>query len=351
MNIGTIPLANNLFAAPMAGVTDRPFRQLCRSLGAGYAVSEMVTSRRELWTSLKTSRRANHEGEAGPVAVQIAGTDAAMMAEAAAYNIDRGAQIIDINMGCPAKKVCNKWAGSALMQNEPLALEIVEAVVAACEPRGVPVTLKMRTGWAEGHRNAVTIARAAEQAGVRMITVHGRTREQGYRGEAEYATIAAVKAAVKVPVVANGDIATPEKARDVLAWTGADALMIGRAAQGRPWIFREIAHFLATGEHLAPPLVAEVRRLLADHLQDHYSLYGELAGVRTARKHIAWYVHGLPGSEEFRARMNRLEDTRAQTAAVADYFDGLAAVTDRMPARPVPAACAGNNKEHAEEAV
>lgn len=351
MNIGTIPLANNLFAAPMAGVTDRPFRQLCRSLGAGYAVSEMVTSRRELWTSLKTSRRANHEGEAGPVAVQIAGTDAAMMAEAAAYNIDRGAQIIDINMGCPAKKVCNKWAGSALMQNEPLALEIVEAVVAACEPRGVPVTLKMRTGWAEGHRNAVTIARAAEAAGVRMITVHGRTREQGYRGEAEYATIAAVKAAVNVPVVANGDIATPQKARDVLAWTGADALMIGRAAQGRPWIFREIAHFLATGEHLASPLVAEVKRLLVEHLQDHYSLYGELAGVRTARKHIAWYVHGLPGSEEFRARMNRLEDTRAQTAAVADYFDGLAAVTDRMPARTVPAACAGNNKEHAEEAV
>lgn len=351
MNIGTISLANNLFAAPMAGVTDRPFRQLCRSLGAGYAVSEMVTSRRELWTSLKTSRRANHDGEAGPVAVQIAGTDAAMMAEAAAYNIDRGAQIIDINMGCPAKKVCNKWAGSALMQNEPLALEIVEAVVAACEPRGVPVTLKMRTGWAQGHRNAVTIARAAEQAGVRMITVHGRTREQGYRGEAEYATIAAVKAAVRVPVVANGDIATPEKARDVLAWTGADALMIGRAAQGRPWIFREIAHFLATGEHLAPPLVAEVKRLLVDHLQDHYSLYGELAGVRTARKHIAWYVHGLPGSEEFRARMNRLEETRAQTAAVAEYFDGLAAVTDRMPARTTPAACAGNNKEHAEEAV
>jgi tRNA-dihydrouridine synthase B len=270
MNIGPYALANNLFVAPMAGVTDRPFRQLSKKLGAGYAVSEMVTSRKDLWDSLKTSRRANHEGEAAPIAVQIAGTDAQMMAEAAAYNIDRGAQIIDINMGCPAKKVCNKWAGSALMQDETLALQIVEAVVAACAPRNVPVTLKMRTGWCQAEKNALAIARAAESAGVQMITVHGRTREQGYKGAAEYDTIAAVKAALRIPVVANGDISSPERARDVLAYTGADAVMIGRAAQGRPWIFREVAHFLATGTHLAPPLVAEVERLLVDHLRDHY---------------------------------------------------------------------------------
>jgi tRNA-dihydrouridine synthase B len=332
MNIGHIPLANALFVAPMAGVTDRPFRQLCKTLGAGYAVSEMVTSKRELWNTLKTSRRANHDGEAGPIAVQIAGTDAAMMAEAAAYNIDRGAQIIDINMGCPAKKVCNKWAGSALMQDETLALAIVEAVVAACEPHRVPVTLKMRTGWCQSHKNAVTLARAAESAGVRMVTVHGRTREQGYGGHAEYDTIAAVKAALQIPVVANGDINTPEKARDVLALTGADAVMIGRAAQGRPWIFREVAHFLATGTHLAPPLVAEVKRLLLDHLQDHYALYGEFSGVRTARKHIGWYVKALPGSDSFRARMNLIEDSQQQVAAVAGFFDELGARMDRVPA-------------------
>src|SRR5689334_19724649 len=214
MNIGPYPLANNLFVAPMAGVTDRPFRRLCRTLGAGYAVSEMVTSRRELWASLKTSRRADHQGEPGPIAVQIAGTDAAMMAEAAAYNVERGAQIIDINMGCPAKKVCNQWAGSALMRDEQLALSIAEAVVAVCAPRGVPVTLKMRTGWSASERNAVRLAVAAERAGIAMITVHGRTREQGYKGDAEYDTVAAVKAAVGVPVVANGDIDTPQKARD-----------------------------------------------------------------------------------------------------------------------------------------
>ncbi|MBU0587495.1 MAG: tRNA dihydrouridine synthase DusB [Gammaproteobacteria bacterium] len=330
MNIGSIPLANNLFVAPMAGVTDRPFRQLCKSLGAGYAVSEMVTSRRDLWNTLKTSRRANHEGEIGPIAVQIAGTDAPMMAEAAAYNIDRGAQIIDINMGCPAKKVCNKWAGSALMQDETLALQIIEAVVAACAPRNVPVTLKMRTGWCQSHKNAVTLAQAAQSAGVQMVTVHGRTREQGYGGQAEYDTIAAVKAALQIPVVANGDIDTPEKARDVLAQTGADAIMVGRAAQGSPWIFREIAHFLATGTHLAPPLVAEVRRLLLDHLQDHYDLYGEYSGVRTARKHIGWYVKALPGGEAFRARMNLLEDSELQVSAVKDYFDELGSRMDRV---------------------
>ncbi|MES2242968.1 MAG: tRNA dihydrouridine synthase DusB [Pseudomonadota bacterium] len=331
MNIGPYVLANNLFAAPMAGVTDRPFRRLCKAGGAGYAVSEMVTSRRDLWDTLKTSRRANHDGEVAPIAVQIAGTDALMMAEAAAYNIDRGAQIIDINMGCPAKKVCNKWAGSALMQDEPLALAIVQAVVAACAPRGVPVTLKMRTGWAESHKNAVALARVFEDAGVQMLTVHGRTREQGYRGQAEYDTIAAVKAAVVIPVVANGDIDTPEKARDVLACTGADAVMVGRAAQGRPWIFREIAHFLATGTHLAPPLVAEVKRLLLDHLLDHYALYGDFSGVRSARKHIGWYVRTLPGGEAFRSRMNLLEDSQAQCQAVADFFDGLGLRMDRMP--------------------
>ena len=331
MHIGPYTLPNTLFVAPMAGVTDRPFRQLCRSFGAGYAVSEMVTSRRDLWHTLKTSRRANHDGEPGPIAVQIAGTDAAMMAEAAAYNIDHGAQIIDINMGCPAKKVCNKWAGSALMQDEPLALQIIEAVVAACTPRGVPVTLKMRTGWCQAQKNAVALARAAESAGVQMVTVHGRTREQGYKGAAEYQTIAAVKAALRIPVVANGDIDSPAKAREVLAVTGADALMVGRAAQGRPWIFREIAHFLTTGEQLAPPLVAEVRRALLAHLEDHYALYGEFTGVRSARKHIGWYVRDLPGGEAFRAQMLTLESSQAQQQAVAGFFDTLGAASDRLP--------------------
>ncbi|WP_338795781.1 tRNA dihydrouridine synthase DusB [Acidovorax sp. DW039] len=332
MHIGQFPLANRLFVAPMAGVTDRPFRQLCKALGAGYAVSEMVTSRKDLWNSLKTSRRANHEGEPGPIAVQIAGTEAQMMAEAAVYNVERGAQIIDINMGCPAKKVCNKWAGSALMQDEALAVSIAQAVVEACAPFNVPVTLKMRTGWCQQHKNAVSLARQFESIGIQMLTVHGRTREQGYKGQAEYDTIAAVKAAVKVPVVANGDITSPEKARDVLAYTGADAIMIGRAAQGRPWIFREIGHFLATGEHLAPPLVAEVRRLLLDHLHDHYSLYGELTGVRSARKHIAWYLRALPGGEAFRQHINTIEDSATQWQAVADFLDALGTQMDRMPA-------------------
>jgi tRNA-dihydrouridine synthase B len=332
MRIGPYLLANNLFVAPMAGVTDRPFRKLCKQLGAGYAVSEMVTSRRDLWHTLKTSRRADHQGESGPIAVQIAGTEGPMMAEAARYNIERGAQIIDINMGCPAKKVCNKWAGSALMQDEPLALSIVEAVVQACEPFKVPVTLKMRTGWCDSHKNAVRLAQAAQSVGVQMITVHGRTREQGYKGEAEYDTIAAVKAAVSVPVVANGDIDSPHKALQVLQRTGADALMIGRAAQGRPWIFREIAHFMQTGQLLAPPLVEEVRRLLQEHLQEHYSLYGEFIGVRSARKHIAWYIRGLPGADAFRVAMNRLEDCAAQQHAVDGYLDQLAQLGDRLPA-------------------
>ena len=336
MHIGAHALANKLFVAPMAGVTDRPFRQLCRRLGAGHAVSEMISSRPELRDSLKTSKRANHDGESAPITVQIAGTDAAMMAEAARCNIDRGAQIIDINMGCPAKKVCNKWAGSALMRDEPLALDIVEAVVAACAPQRVPVTLKMRTGWCARVKNALGIARAAESAGVQMVTVHGRTREQGYKGVAEYDTIAAVKAALKIPVVANGDIDSPEKASAVLRATGADALMIGRAAQGRPWIFREVAHFLATGQHLAPPLVLEVRRALLDHLHDHYGLYGEFSGVRSARKHIGWYVRALPGGEDFRRRMNLVDSAAVQWQLVADYFEELADSHERLP--PAPAA-------------
>jgi tRNA-dihydrouridine synthase B len=331
LKIEHIVLPNRCFVAPMAGVTDRPFRQLCKRLGAGYAVSEMVTSRRDLWHSLKTSRRANHDGETEPIAVQIAGTEAAMMAEAAAYNIDRGAQIIDINMGCPAKKVCNKWAGSALMQNEALALQIIEAVVAACAPHRVPVTLKMRTGWCEAERNAVRLAHAAQEAGVAMVAVHGRTREQGYKGLAEYDTIAAVKAALRIPVVANGDIDSPQKAQAVLRHTGADAIMVGRAAQGRPWIFLEMAHFFATGEMPSPPRVTDVKQWLLAHLHDHYSLYGEHAGMLTARKHIGWAVRGLPGGEPFRDHMNTLQSCEAQVHALGQWFDLLAVDHERLP--------------------
>jgi tRNA-dihydrouridine synthase B len=266
----------------------------------------------------------DHSGEVAPIAVQIAGTDATMMADAARYNIERGAQIIDINMGCPAKKVCNAWAGSALMQDEPLALAIVEAVVSACATRGVPVTLKMRTGWCAAERNAVRIARAAEDRGIAMVTVHGRTREQGYKGTAEYETIAAVKAALTIPVVANGDIDSPHKAQQVLHATGADAVMVGRAAQGRPWIFREIDHFLRTGETLAAPTVLDVKAWLIEHLHDHYHLYGEVTGTRSARKHIGWTVRTLPGGEAFRADMNRLDDSAQQLHAVAAWFDRLA---------------------------
>ena len=305
---------------------------LCRQLGAGYAVSEMVTSKRELWATLKTSRRADHSGEPAPIAVQIAGVDPAEMADAARHNIDRGAQIIDINMGCPAKKVCNVWAGSALMRNEPLALAIVEAVVAACAPRNVPVTLKMRTGWHASARNAPLLARAAENAGVQMLTVHGRTREQGYGGTAEHDTVAAIKAMVQIPVVANGDIDSPERAAQVLRATGCDAVMIGRAAQGRPWIFREITHYLATGEHLAPPTVREVQAWLTEHLHEHHALYGEYTGVRSARKHIGWAVKLLPGGEDFRARMNLIDDCRAQVEALGDYFETLAQAHEHLPA-------------------
>jgi tRNA-dihydrouridine synthase B len=321
MKIGPFTLPNALLVAPMAGVTDRPFRQLCKRLGAGYAVSEMVTSRKELWNTLKTSRRLDHAGEVAPIAVQIAGTDAAMMAEAAAYNIERGAQIIDINMGCPAKKVCNRWAGSALMQDEPLALSIIEAVVRACAPHGVPVTLKMRTGWCASQRNALRIARAAEQRGIAMITVHGRTREQGFKGDAEYDTVAAVKAALAIPVIANGDVDTP---RSGLNKTRPDGVMIGRAAQGRPWLFREVDHFLRSGVHLDAPQVLEVKTWLLEHLSDHYGLYGEFAGARSARKHIGWTVRALPGGEVFRARMNLLDACADQVRAVTDWFDELA---------------------------
>ncbi len=330
MNIGPFVIPSPFLVAPMAGVTDRPFRLLCRRLGAAYAVSEMITSRPDLWHTPKTARRANHDGEPGPIAVQIAGTDPLLMAEAARYNIDRGAQTIDINMGCPAKKVCNKWAGSALMQDPVLALSIIDSVVGACAPLGVPVTLKMRTGWSQAHRNAVQLARAAESAGVQMIAVHGRTREQGFAGCADYDTIGQVKAAVAIPVVANGDIDTPEKAREVLRATRADAVMVGRAAQGRPWIFREMAHFLSTGKHLAAPLVAEVKQLTLAHLQDHYDLYGEFAGLRSARKHIAWYVKALPGGDAFRQRMNLIENCAEQVAAVADFFDRLNERMDRI---------------------
>jgi tRNA-dihydrouridine synthase B len=315
----------------MAGVTDLPFRKLCKSFGAGYAVSEMVTSRKDLWASLKTSRRSDHTGESAPIAVQIAGTDAQMMAEAALYNMDRGAQIIDINMGCPAKKVCNKWAGSALMQDEKLALQIITAVVQVAQPYGVPITLKMRTGWSAAHKNALSIALAAQDAGIQMLTIHGRTREQGYAGVAEYETMAEIKSRVSIPVVANGDVDSPQKAQAVLQATGADAVMVGRAAQGRPWIFREITHYLRTGEHLAPPLVIEVRRALLAHLLEHYALYGENTGVRSARKHIGWYVRSLPGGEAFRQRMNTMDEAQTQHESVATFFDEMAQRMDRMP--------------------
>ena len=330
MRIGTYDISHSVFAAPMAGVTDRPYRILAKQLGAAYAVSEMVTAREDLRNSLKTSRRLDHQGESGPIAVQIAGTEPDMMAQAATYNLQRGAQIIDINMGCPAKKVCHKWAGSALMQDESLALSIIEAVVKAAQPFGAPVTLKMRTGWQTGQRNAVSLAVKAESAGIQMVTVHGRTRDQGYKGQAEYDTIAEVKNRVSVPVVANGDIDSPQKALQVLQHTKADAVMIGRAAQGRPWLFREIHHYLLHGTLLAPPLVAEVKRLLLQHLEDHYSLYGSYTGVRTARKHIGWYVHGLPGAKEFKQHLNAIEDCQKQVLAVADFWDALGQQADRL---------------------
>ncbi len=320
MKIGPYALSNKLILAPMAGVTDRPFRQLCRRMGAGMAVSEMVSSNSLLWGSEKTKRRANHEGEPDPKSVQIMGADPKMMAEAAKYNVDNGAQIIDINMGCPAKKVCNVAAGSALLQNEALVGQILDAVVTAVE---VPVTLKIRTGWDKANRNGVTIGKIAQQAGIQALAVHGRTRACAYKGEAEYDTIAAIKAAINIPVIANGDITTPEKAKYVLDHTGVDAVMIGRAAQGRPWIFREISHFLAHGEKLPEPDVKEVRAILTDHLNNLYEFYGEYTGVRMARKHISWYSKGQRNGAAFRHAVNRLDTIEEQLATTAEFFDRL----------------------------
>ncbi|MAL49973.1 MULTISPECIES: tRNA dihydrouridine synthase DusB [unclassified Methylophaga] len=321
LSIGPYTLPNNLFLAPMAGVTDRPFRQLCRKLGAGMAVSEMITANKALWASKKSLLRANHEGEPEPRSVQIAGADPQMMAEAARHNVAEGAHIIDINMGCPAKKVCNVMAGSALLQHEKLVGEILEAVVNAVD---VPVTLKIRTGWDRDNRNGVRIARIAEDAGIKALAVHGRTRADAYKGDAEYDTIAEIKSRIAIPVIANGDIESPEKALLVLQQTGADGLMIGRAAQGNPWIFQQINHFLQTGENLAEPSVTEVQQILICHLNTLYDFYGEYSGVRMARKHIAWYSKGLRNGNAFRQQMNTLEKAEQQLAFTDAFFAQLA---------------------------
>lgn len=337
MKIGPYLLKNNLIVAPMAGVTDRPFRQLCKRMGAGMAVSEMVTSNSLLYGSAKTLRRANHDGEVEPIAVQIAGADPRMLADAARYNVDMGAQVIDINMGCPAKKVCNVMAGSALLQDEAQVARILDAVVKAVE---VPVTLKIRTGWNRDNRNALNVARIAEAAGIQSLAIHGRTRACAYTGEAEYDTIAAVKAQVGIPVVANGDITTPEKAKYVLEHTGADAVMIGRAAMGRPWIFREIWHYLQTGQLLPAPEVAEIHAVLIAHLHDLYAFYGEYTGLRMARKHISWYTKGLVGSSSFRHAMNQLPTVEEQLAAVERFFSELGAHAARLAYYPEELAAA-----------
>ena len=322
MQIGTLRIDPPLALAPMAGVTDKPFRQLCKRLGAGLAVSEMTASDPRLWSTRKSLHRMDHAGEPDPVSVQIAGFDPVRLADAARYNVAHGAQLIDINMGCPAKKVCNAWAGSALLADEPLVARICRAVVEAVE---VPVTLKIRTGQTPEQRNALSIARIAEACGIAALAVHGRTRSQKYEGFAEYDTIAAVKASVSIPVFANGDVGSPAKAREVLDYTRADALMIGRAAQGRPWIFREIAHFLATGELLPEPDIAEVRDILLGHLDALYAFYGEGAGVRIARKHLGWYAKDRPENATFRAVANAAESAHEQRRLTRDYFDALAA--------------------------
>jgi len=322
MQIGRYAIDPPVVLAPMAGVTDKPFRQLCKRLGAGLAVSEMTTADPRLWTTQKSLRRMDHAGEPDPVSVQIAGFDPAMLADAARYNVDHGAQIVDINMGCPAKKVCNVYSGSALLQDEPLVARIVDAVVKAVD---VPVTLKIRTGWNRENRNGVTIAKIAEDAGIAALAVHGRTRADLYEGEAEYDTIAAIKQAIRIPVFANGDVDSPQKARHVLDVTGCDAVMIGRAAQGRPWIFREMAHYLATGEILEPPSPIEVRDILLGHLADLYAFYGEHQGVRIARKHLGWYAKDRPENAAFRAVVNRAESASEQMRLTREYFDALAA--------------------------
>ena len=331
VRIGSHSIDNNLVVAPMAGVTDRPFRQLCKRLGAGLAFSEMVASNPLLRGTEKSQRRTDHAGEVEPIVAQIAGAEPTQIADAARYNVERGAQIIDINMGCPAKKVCNVAAGSALLQNEALVASILDAAVRAVD---VPVTLKIRTGWNRQNRNAVRIARIAEHAGIAALSVHGRTRECGFVGAVEYDTIREVKQAVGIPVIANGDVDSPEKARAVLARTGADAIMIGRAAQGRPWIFREIRHFLDRGEWLPPPGVEEIRAVILDHLTDHYAFYGEDSGMRVARKHLGWYAKGLSGGVAFRDEFNRLDTPAAQIAAVSRFFDRLAARADRLEFTP-----------------
>lgn len=318
--IGSYALTSPCILAPMAGVTDRPFRQLCRRLGAGLVVSEMVTSDKTLWHTPKSRQRLDHRGEPSPRIVQIAGGDPDMLADAAQGNVTHGAQIIDINMGCPAKKVCNKAAGSALMRDETLVRDILEAVVNAVD---VPVTLKMRTGWCENTRNALSIARMAESLGIQALAIHGRTREQRYTGSAEYDTIAAIKHAVSIPVFANGDIDSPEKASTVLAYTQADAVMLGRSAQGNPWIFREINHYLATGHHAPPPSHAEREQVMQDHLRALYAHYGEHMGIRIARKHIGWYLRTLPEGDQARAAFNTLECPHAQQDFVSAFFSNV----------------------------
>ena len=327
MQIGPYVLSNNLVVAPMAGITDRPFRQLCKKLGAGYAVSEMAAANPLLRDTLKSRKRIMHAGEQEPRAVQIVGSDPAVMADAARYNVDQGAQIIDINMGCPAKKVCNNWCGSALLQNEPLVGKILDAVIRAVD---VPVTLKFRTGWDRAHINAPSVAKIAESAGIAMLTLHGRTRADGYRGKAEYDTIAEVKSIVSIPVVANGDIDSPQKARAVLDKTGADAIMIGRAAQGKPWIFREIGHFLELGTLPPPPTVVEIWRILREHLEDHYRFYGETIGVRNARKHIGWYARNLPDGEKLRQKTNTADTCEEQIDEINRFFTSLLEHGERL---------------------
>ena len=327
MQIGPYQLKNRLIVAPMAGVTDRPFRMLCKQMGAGMAVSEMITANKALWTTPKTLRRANHEGEVEPIVVQIAGGDPQMLADAARLNVEHGAQIIDINMGCPAKKVCNVAAGSALLRDLANVGRILEQVVKAVD---VPVTLKTRTGWSADVKTAMQVARMAEDAGIAALALHGRTREDMYRGAAEYDTIAEVKQAIRIPVMANGDIDSPQKAKYVLEYTGADAIMIGRAAQGRPWIFREIQHYLDSGETLPPPRITDIGVIMQAHLTELYDFYGEYSGCRIARKHIAWYTKGLRGSNDFRQAMYRLESTAEQQQAVAQYFNWLAEHSERL---------------------
>ena len=330
MQIGSHRIDPKVILAPMAGVTDKPFRLLCKRLGAGLAVSEMTTSDPRFWHTAKSLHRMDHVGEPDPVSVQIAGTVPEVMADAARFNVDHGAQVIDINMGCPAKKVCNAWAGSALMREPDLVARIVEAVVDAVD---VPVTLKIRTGWDADHRNAPEIARIAEDAGIQALAVHGRTRDQQYTGVAEYDTIAAIKAMLRIPVVANGDIDSPAKAKQVLEATGCDAVMVGRAAQGRPWLLGQIAHYLATGTPLPEPGPAEVRDILLGHLQALHDFYGESAGVRIARKHLGWYARDRPENAAFRAVVNRAQSADEQLRLTRDYFDALAAgVAPGLPA-------------------